>query len=106
MFSLDEEEKERKKGVIALKLDMSKAYDIVECSFVVGVLEVIGFPERMVKLIRRCISSVSYQFLINGQPDHKFSPKRRLCQRTPPLPLPVYFMCKFSLWVDEEGVNL
>ncbi|XP_058762699.1 uncharacterized protein LOC131636069 [Vicia villosa] len=58
-----------KKGVMALKLDMSKSNDWLEWSFMVGVLEAMGFPNSLVELIRSCISTVSYQILLNGQPD-------------------------------------
>jgi len=66
------------KGVMALKLDMSKAYDRVEWQFVYQALISIGYPVKIVDLIWRCISSVSYQILINGQPSKSFTPERGL----------------------------
>jgi hypothetical protein len=67
-----------KKGVMALKLDMSKAYDRIEWKFVEKALCSMGYPSCMVALIMRCISTVSYQVLINGQPSSPFSPQRGL----------------------------
>ncbi|XP_058749041.1 uncharacterized protein LOC131622003 [Vicia villosa] len=54
-----------KRGMMAVKLDMSKAYDRIEWDFVTGALEAMGFPVHMIHLIKRCISTVSYQILLN-----------------------------------------
>ncbi|KAI5395020.1 hypothetical protein KIW84_061578 [Lathyrus oleraceus] len=48
-------------GVMALKLDMSKAYNYLEWPFVLVVLTYMGFPASMVNLIHNCISIVSYK---------------------------------------------
>ncbi|CAI8598701.1 unnamed protein product [Vicia faba] len=42
-----------KKGVMALKLDMSKAYDRLKLEFVTNTLETMGFPMSLVPLIWR-----------------------------------------------------
>jgi hypothetical protein len=72
MLSLVEKEEKREEGVMALKLDMSKAYDRVEWAFVHQVLLSMGYPVKMAELILRCISSVSYQILFNGKPSSSF----------------------------------
>ncbi|WJX74257.1 hypothetical protein P8452_57930 [Trifolium repens] len=39
-----------------------------------------GFPDRILQLIMGCISTVSYQVLINGQPSTSFTPARGIRQ--------------------------
>lgn len=70
-----------KQGMMALKLDMSKACDRLEWPFVIQVMSSMGFPDRLVQLIKRCITFVSYKIL--GQPSKEFSPKRGLWQGNP-----------------------
>lgn len=58
----------RNTGFMALKLDMSKAYDRGERSFLRDVMVQMGFNKKWVALIMECITSVSYSLLINGEP--------------------------------------
>lgn len=64
-----------------LKLDMSKAYDMIKWIFIIEVLEAMGFSNTIVKLIRKFMSSLSYQVLINGQPRNIFVLEKGLRQR-------------------------
>ena len=55
-------------GFMALKLDISKAYDKVEWIFLEKVLLKMGFHNSWVALIMECITTVSYSILVNGEP--------------------------------------
>ena len=57
-----------KKGFMAMKLDMSKAYDRLEWVFLEKILLKMGFPCAWVALIMKCITTVSYSILVNGKP--------------------------------------
>ena len=59
---------EGKSGYIALKLDMSKAYDRVEWSFLEKMMLHLGFSNSLVSIIMSCLKSVSYAVLFNGEP--------------------------------------
>ena len=67
-----------KLGFMALKLDMSKAYDRVEWVFFEKVMRHLGFRGKMVATIMSCIRFVSYSVLLNGTPVGNIKPSRGL----------------------------
>ena len=61
--------KGRGPGQMALKLDMSKAYDRVEWGFLEGMMRHLGFDEIWIASIMQCITSISYSVVVNGVPN-------------------------------------
>lgn len=67
-------------GLCAIKLDMSKAYDRIEWSFVEKMLQRLGFPARFISTVLDCISTVRYALILNGNPHGQIYPQRSLRQ--------------------------
>ena len=55
-----------------LKIDMAKAYDSVEWSFLMSVMQEMSFPTQFIDWVMCCVSSMSYSILINGLPGIPF----------------------------------
>lgn len=64
----------------AIKIDISKAFDSVQRSFLLNVLAALNFPQQFIHWISLCISTASFSVQINGELSGYFQSTRGLRQ--------------------------
>ncbi|XP_021620613.1 uncharacterized protein LOC110620962 [Manihot esculenta] len=90
--------KSRNDDNYALRIDISKAYDMVELEFLKGMLERFDFSAQWIKWLTMCFSEVSYNINFNGNWIGPIVPSRGLRQGDPISPY-IYLVC-------AEGLSL
>ncbi|XP_074266241.1 cytochrome P450 87A3-like [Silene latifolia] len=81
-----------KYGWFALKVDLEKAYDCLEWSFIKHCLSNLNFDDHTIQLIMSCISSTSSSVTFNGTQTDWFLPSRGIRQGDPLSPL-IFILC-------------
>ena len=94
--------KSRPKGLVALKLDLEKAYDHLEWSFIKETLEFFQIPHKLINLIMNMISSTCINIMWNGTPLSTIIPSRGIHQGDP-ISLYLFILCleRLSILLEE-----
>ena len=80
-YALDR--KKGKEGYMAIRVDLEKAYDQLEWSFVNKVLHAFHFPQNIIKVIMSCVTSPRISILFSEDALDPFNPPRGLRQGDP-----------------------
>lgn len=94
-----------KKGQMTIKIDLEKAYDRLNWSFIRDTLEDIGFPNNINQLIWHCISSPTMKVLWNGEALNEFQPERNIRQGDPISPYLFVLCIEMFFHAIEKDVN-
>ena len=101
--------KTKNTSALILKLDLVKAFDRVNWSFIRLILIQIGLPLIGVNWIMACLTSTNFAILVNGTPSRFFATSRGIRQGCPLSPLLFILVIEgLSLLISdarEHGLN-
>ena len=69
-----------------LKIDLQKAYDSLEWDYLEQVMFGLGFPKMFVQWIMKCVKTLNYSIVVNGQISQSFEAAKGLRQGDPMSP--------------------
>ena len=94
--------KKGRTGYMALKIDLEKAYDKLEWSFIRDMLIWVNLPMDIIDLIMSCVSTVSTSILFNGEALDPIFSSRDIRQGDPISPY-LFILCMDYLGQLIEG---
>ena len=73
-------------GLMALKLDMEKAFDYMKWNFLLKIFYLLGFHPKWINWINQCLTTSTFSILLDGASYGNFQPSRGLRQGDPHSP--------------------
>ncbi|CAL1404879.1 unnamed protein product [Linum trigynum] len=90
---------------LMLKMDMRKAFDLVDWNCLDPLLIAYGFNHSWCKWIKECVRTVRFSILVNGSPTEFFSPSRGIRQGDPLSPFLFILMSNALSFLLDKGVS-